>query len=100
MKKKNIKMLPLKIVGTIIGTLLVGVFFSCGGSWGKCKEQNLNFRPHKVRHCNKSKIYWYYHNTPCDCNGVRRDLELDSHFGKTYRNYVQYYDNGEIVWGR
>lgn len=73
--------------------------FSCG-DFGKCKEQDPNFRPHKLRYCNKSKIYWYYHNTPCDCNGIYNDLELDTHFGKEYRNYVEYYDDGEIVWGR
>jgi hypothetical protein len=31
---KNIKMLPLKIIGTIIGTLLVGVFCYVGYSYG------------------------------------------------------------------
>jgi len=59
-----------------------------------------SFRPHKVRHCNKSKIYYYYHNDPCDCNGINKDLCLDCHYQKTYVNYVEYYDTGERVYGK
>lgn len=71
--------------------------FSCKN---KCEEKDLTFRPHKVRHCNKSKIYWYYHNNPCDCNGLAIDLCLDCGYQKTYKNFVEYYDNGERVYGK
>lgn len=86
----------MKMKSILIITLCL-ILFSCSN---ECDQKDKNFRPHKVRHCNKSKIYWYYHNTPCDCPGPRIDLELDSHFGKTYKNYVQYYDNNQIVYGR
>jgi hypothetical protein len=82
-----------------IYTLLCLVFlFSCGER--KCDVVDKKFRPHKVQHVNKSKIYYYYHNTPCDCDGISRDLCLDCNYQKTYKNYVEYYDNGERVWGK
>lgn len=92
----------IKLVCFVVCSLFLLVLFSCVGISirDKCDNNDPDFRPHKVRHCNKSKTYSYYHNEPCDCPGIRKDLELDSHFGKTYRNYVEYYDNGEIVWGR
>ncbi len=67
-----------------------------------CKEcpKDDSFRPHIVRHCNKSKVYKYYHNTPCDCDGIEQDLCLDCNYQKTYINYVVYYDNGEIFYVR
>lgn len=94
-------MKTLKLINNyLLFIFLSSILFSCAVNWGECKDEDPDFRPHKVRHCNKSKTYWYYHNTPCDCPGLRKDLELDSHFGKTYKNYVVFYDNGEIVFGR
>ena len=87
----------MKKLSYVFYLVLCLLLFSCDN---ECKQDDGDFRLHKVRHVNKSKKYWYYHNTPCDCKSIRDDLELDSHFGKEYRNYVEYYDNGEIVWGR
>ena len=84
-----------------IKVLLFSFFISIFGCIRKeCTEVDKNFRPHKVRHCNKSKVYWYYHNTPCDCRGLSIDLCTDCNYQKTYKNYVEYYDNGEIIYGR
>ena len=52
-------------------TLLCLVFVSCKY---ECKEQDKNFRPHKVTHHHKSKTYYYYHNNPCDCYSVEDDI--------------------------
>lgn len=95
-------MIKLKITTNIAIALYVMLclvfLFSCGER--KCDVVDNKFRPHKVQHVNKSKIYYYYHNTPCDCDGISRDLCLDCHYQKTYKNYVEYYDNGERVWGK
>lgn len=72
--------------------LLIITLFSCNY---ECKVTDKSFRPHKVRHCNKSKQYWYYHNNPCDCNGIWNDLHHT--YQQTYDNYIIYYDNGEII---
>ena len=77
--------------------VLLVILFCC-----KCKECKVdkNFRPHLVQHCNKSKIYYYYHNTSCNCNSIREDLCLDCNYQKTYKNYVEYYDTGERIYGK
>jgi len=69
-------------------TILVFWFLSIG-----CKpinytdgcENSTSFKPHKVRHFHKSKKYWYYHNTACECRGIDHDL------GEDIRNYIVYY---------
>lgn len=78
-------------------TLLCLVFVSCKN---ECKEQDENFRPHKVTHHHKSKTYYYYHNDPCDCYSVDDDIngEGTSHYEPA--DFVEYYDNGEKVIGR
>lgn len=81
----------MKLILLIIPLLLLSCEREC--------NKNKNFRPHKVQHCNKSKIYTYYHNNPCDCKGIDVDLCLSCNFQKTYKNYVFYYDNNETIWG-
>ena len=87
-----------KLAIALYAMLCLVFLFSCGKR--KCDVVDKKFRPHKVQHCNKSKIYYYYHNTPCDCDGISRDLCLDCYYQKTYKNYVEYYDNGERLWGK
>ncbi len=69
------------------------VLLLCGCN-NKCEKRSKIFRPHIVRHCNKSKIYWYYHNTPCDCNSIADDLYAP--YQHTYKNYVEF-RNGERI---
>ena len=69
--------------------LLVAVLSSCKY---ECKKIDVNFRPHTVTHYHKSKVYHYYHHTPCsNCISVSDDLRRDS------RNFVTYLDNNEVV---
>jgi hypothetical protein len=94
MTKKNF----YKLKYSVYIILCLVFLLSCDES--ECDFVNQSFRRHKVQHCNKSKIYYYYHNTPCDCNGIEIDLCLDCKYQKTYRNYVEYYDNGELIFGK
>lgn len=77
----------------IISSIILLFLFGCNN---KCKIKDNNFRPHKVRHVNKSKIYWYYHNTPCDCISISDDLYAP--YQHTYKNYVEFYDNKQQIW--
>jgi len=78
--------------------LVITSLFSCEPR--KCDKIDKSFRPHKVVHCNKSKVYTYYHNTPCDCNSIQDDLCLDCFYQKTYKDYVEFYDNHKCIYGR
>lgn len=78
--------------------LLIIISLSCNQI--KCYKIDKKFRQHKVVHCNKSKVYIYYHNTPCDCISIEDDLCLDCYYQKPYRDYVEFYDNGERIHGR
>ncbi len=74
-------------------------FVSCGVD-RPCEKKDTSFRPHRVSHCNKSKVYKYYHNDPCDCPGLEVDLCYNCNYQKTYRNYVEFYDTGERMYGK
>jgi hypothetical protein len=77
------------IIGFFAYVLLAVVFTACNT---ECKEIDRSFRPHIVTHHHKSKVYRYYHNTPCSgCISVADDLRRDN------RNVVEYLDNGEVV---
>lgn len=76
----------------LVIALFALISFGCNT---ECKIVDKSFRPHKVRHCNKSKQYWYYHNEPCDCNGIQNDLHHS--YQQTYDNYIIFYDNGDII---
>lgn len=69
--------------------MLPVVLFGCNT---ECKVVDKSFRPHIVTHHHKSKVYSYYHTTPCSrCISVDDDLRRDK------RNLVEYLDNGELV---
>lgn len=74
--------------------VIITFLLSCGGE-KKCLTKN-GFRPHIVRHVNKSKVYWYHHYSPCDCSGIQNDLYAP--YGHTLPLFVRYLDNGEILW--
>ena len=96
MKNKTLNLVGIRHLFCVL--LCLVFLFSCGKR--KCDVVDNKFRPHKVQHCNKSKIYYYYHNTPCDCDSISKDLCLDCNYQKTYKNYVEYYDTGERIWGK
>ena len=51
----------------------------------KCDKVDSDFKPHIVTHYHKSKVYKYYHTTPCSrCISVTDDLKRDS------RNSVEF----------
>jgi hypothetical protein len=66
------------------------------GCKNNCEITDNSFRPHKVRHCNKSKQYWYYHNKPCDCPGINEDLYHN--YQQTYKNYLIFYNDNSILY--
>ena len=58
----------------------------------ECKEIDISFRPHIVTHHHKSKVYKYYHTTPCsNCVSIKEDLRMDN------RNSITYLDNGNSL---
>lgn len=70
--------------------VLVLIFFTACNT--ECKKVDKSFRPHIVTHHHKSKVYRYYHTTPCSkCISVADDLIRDK------RNVVEYLDNDEVV---
>jgi hypothetical protein len=82
----------------IIGLTIQGVFSGCGG--GEESEKD-DFRPHIVRHCNEQgEIEWYYHMEEYECPGIDVDLCKHCDYDKPYPNYVKYYDNSEIIYGK
>lgn len=93
------KSIKITSIAAIAGILLLWLSaYSCKQK--PCQEIDKTFRPHKVVHCNKSKVYTYYHNTPCDCNSIQDDLCLDCNYQKTYRDYVEFYDNSQRIYGK
>lgn len=83
--------LKLYSSAVLAAILLLCAVFSSSCKY-ECKEVDKNFRPHTVTHHHKSKVYNYYHHTPCsNCISVSDDLRRDS------RNFVTYLDNNEVV---
>jgi hypothetical protein len=71
----------------LLYSLILILFYSCNT---KCDKIDNNFRPHIVTHHHKSKVYTYYHTTPCSrCISVADDLRRDERNTITYLNTIK-----------
>lgn len=78
---------------------MLAVFFT--GCNTECKEVDKSFRPHIVTHHYKSKVYYYYHLTPCSkCISVDDDINGEGYSHYEPVDFVTFQDNGEVIYGR
>lgn len=96
MKTKILILLVIKIFFILIFVVSV---FSCKPK--PCDKIDKNFRPHIVTHHHKSKVYHYYHLTPCSkCYSIDNDINGEGYSHYEPADFVTFQDNGEVIYGR